>query len=242
MNDRIEDYFNEKLPPPERVQFEQDLRTNPQMAEEVAFYLKTKEVLRDQVLAERHAEWQKLPRRTAKTPVRRLTPWHYPAAAMIVLAMGLAWLWLSGTQELSRPQLAQAYVEQHLGTLPVQMGGETDSLQMAVGHYNEGKYPAALTIGEVLLERNANNAEALEVAGLAALRQQNYDQAIGYFHRLAAQADLYANPGKFYEAIAHLQRNRPLDKKKAEELLKEVVLNNLEGKSQAEEWLTAWEE
>ena len=48
MNDHIEDYFNQDLPPPEKAKFEEDLRQNPQLQEEVAFYLKTKQVLREQ--------------------------------------------------------------------------------------------------------------------------------------------------------------------------------------------------
>ncbi len=239
MNDRIEDYFNQNLPPPERAQFEEDLRQNPQLQEEVAFFLKTKQVLRNQTLAERHAEWQQSAA-PAQVPVRRISIWQYAAAAIVILAMGWAWLWLSGTKELAGPQLAQAYMEQELDSLSVQMSGAADSLELAKDQYNQANYNTALAIGEDLLQRNPNNGEALKVAGLAALRQQNFDRAIEYFHRLAGQPDLFYNPGKFYEAIAYLYRNRPLDKKAAKELLKSVASSNQVGKAekeQAKQWL-----
>lgn len=245
MNDRIENYFNENLPPPERKQFEEDLRQNPQLQEEVAFYLKTKQILREQALAERHAEWQQLPDDEKAdyepaTPVRRLNLWQYASAAVLVLAMGLGWFWLSGTEELAEPLLAQTYVEQQLDSLSVQMSGAADSLELAKDRYNQDRYSEARAIGEELLQRNPDNGEALKVVGLAALRQQDYDRAIEHFHRLAGQPDLFYNPGKFFEAIAYLSRNRPSDKKAAKGLLEAVISGEQVGKAekdQASQWL-----
>ena len=119
------------------------------------------------------------------------------------------------------------------------MGGEADSLQSAIQLYNEENFVTAQTIGNDLLLRNPANAEALKLLGLVALRQQNYPQAIAHFHQLADRQDLYANPGKFYEALAYLQRNQPTDIETARQLLQAVVREDLEGKAQAEKWLEA---
>ena len=245
MNDRIEDYFNENLPPPEKARFEKDMSQNSQLREEVAFYLKTKQVLREQTLAKRHAEWQQLsddeenaPEPVA--PVHLLAWWQYAAAAVLVVAMGLGWLWLSGTKELTEPLLAQTYVEQQLDSLSVQMSGAADSLELAKDRYNQKRYSEALTIGEELLQRNPDNGEVLKVTGLTALRQQDYDRAIEHFHRLAGQPDLFYNPGKFYEAIAYLLRNRTSDKKEAKDLLEAVISGEQVGKAEkdkARQWL-----
>ncbi len=241
MNDRIEQYFNEELQPPEREQFELELLHNSQLAEELAFYLQTKQVIREQVLAERHAEWQKMDLKVPHSvaPVRQLQPWYYAVAAVVLLAM--AWIWLSLSDPNVR-ELSDAYIEENLTTLSVQMGGEADSLQSAIQYYNESQFAAAQTMGRELLQRNSNNAEALKLLGLIAIRQQNYPQAIAHFHQLGERRDLYTNPGKFYEALAYLQRNQPPDKEAARKLLQVVVTENLEGKPDAEKWLEAMDE
>ncbi len=251
MNDRIENYFNESLPPPERAQFEEDLRQNPQLQEEVAFYLKTKQVLREQTLAERHAEWQQMPdnQTTASEPaplMRRLSLWQYAAAAVLVLAMGIGWLWLSGTAGVTRDTLSQS-VDNYGGPEfeTVTMASEPDSLETAKSFYNENRLDDALAVSQSLLERNPDNAAALEVAGVAARRQQKYDLAIGYFQRLAAIPDLYINPGNFYEATVYLKRGEPSDLKKARPLLQKVEADataSPKQKTQAKEWLDALDE
>lgn len=237
MKERIEPYFNQQLPPPEREEFENELLHNPALADEVAFYLQSKQVIREQILAERHAEWQKMDSLPA-TQVLRLSPWYYAAAAVVLLAM--AWVWLS----VPRPnvqELAGTYVENNLTTLSVQMGGEADSLQSAIQNYNEGRFANAQTISQQLLDRNADNAEALKLLGILALRQQHYEEAMTYFNRLAERQDLYANPGKFYEALTYLQRGQASDLETARKLLQAVVSEDLEGRKEAEKWLVALE-
>lgn len=237
MNERIEPYFKQQLPPVEREQFEDELRHDPELADEVAFYLQTQQVIREGILAERHAEWRKMDTSPVAHPlgrVLRLSPWYYAAAAVLLLT--LTWVWLSVPRPNAQ-ELAGTYVENNLNTLSVQMGGEADSLQTALEQYNEGRLAEAQTIGEQLWQRNSDNAEALKLLGIIALRQQNYDQAMTYFHQLAERQDLYANPGKFYEALTYLQRGQPSDLKTARTLLQSVVAENLEGRQEAEKWL-----
>lgn len=239
MNERIEPYFKQQLPPVEREQFEDELRHDPELVDEVAFYLRARQVIREDTLAVRHAEWQKMdtsPVAQLLGRVLRLSPWYYAAAAVLLLT--LTWVWLS----IPRPnaqELAGTYVESNLNTLSVQMGGEADSLQTAIERYNAGRFADAQTISEQLWKRNSDNAEALKLLGITALRQQNYEQAMTYFHQLAERKDLYANPGKFYEALTYLQRGQASDLKTARTLLQSVVTENLEGRQEAEKWLEA---
>ena len=79
--------------------------------------------------------------------------------------------------------------------------------------------------------------EAKKYAGIVSLRLKDYDKAINYFSLLENYTNLYANPGKFFHAIALLKRNKPGDKEQAKALMEQVVQNNLDGKEDAQKLL-----
>lgn len=237
MEQRIEDYFERQLTDEEKNRFEEELRTNPELADSVAFYLlvkqNAKEDDREKILAERHSEWQKLSKNPGRTITRQLT--YFAAAAMILLACGLGWYFLnSGITD--REQLAEVYVKENFSTLSVHMDGKADSLQKAINEYNNGNFKNTSSIIQAVLKRDPDNAEVQKIAGIVSLKLKNYDNAITYFHQLGDQKNLYSNPGRFYEAIAHLQRGLPVDKKVADNLLNEVIDSNLEGREEAVKW------
>jgi tetratricopeptide (TPR) repeat protein len=238
MEERIEDYFKRQLSDPEKAQFEKDLKTDPELAESVAFYLLVKksarQEIRDQRLAERHAAWQQLPTSQPKLISRQL--FYYAAAAVLFLAMGLGWYFLNiGTQ--NQQALAGQYVSEHFSTLNVHMDGNADSLQQAIDQYNKGNYKEAGVRVDAVLRNDPQNAEAQKIAGIVSLQEGDYDKAINHFQQLGNQKQLFSNPGRFYEAIARLQRGSPLDKKLADSLLREVIDGNLEGKKEAVKWV-----
>ena len=238
MNERIENYFERKLSATEKVQFEADLKSDPELADAVAFYLAAKQAafqdVRTEKLVERHQEWNASKKSQKKFVM--LTTWYAVAAAVAFIAFGLSWYFLMPA-ERNMQQLASGYVMENFTTLNVQMGGGEDSIQAAINSYNNGQYATATKICEDILRRDPRNVEAKKIAGIVSLKLLEYDKAIAYFHQLGQQQNLYANPGKFYEAITLLQRGLPLDKKKAEDLLKEVIDGNLEGKEEAMKWM-----
>ncbi|MEY4524948.1 MAG: hypothetical protein RIR57_318, partial [Bacteroidota bacterium] len=125
-----------------------------------------------------------------------------------------------------------------LKNLPVKMDGNADSLQMGLRLFNEQKLNEAQKIFEAILQRKNNDSEATKYAGITALKLQQYDKAIQYFQALSQQTNLYSNPGKFYEALALMKQNK-VDRKKAKEILNEVIINNLEGNEEAKRIIEA---
>ena len=235
MDNRIEAYFGKTLTAGERAQFEREMSENGELADEVAFYLATRKAQvdgeRQELLEARHAEWQQL--LEEEVPKTR-SLWWAAAAVVAALAVGLAWyLNLSGP---SYERLAHAYVSTELQTVNVRMDGTADSLQLAARLFNDGSLEEARRVTEGLLANEQGNAEAKKLAGIVSLRLKDYDKAIEHFQQLGAREDLFSNPGKFYEALARLERNKSGDKEKAEGLLKEVVEKRLEGKEVVEEW------
>lgn len=230
----IENYLTGQLSADERTQFEATLRTDPAMADALAFYALAKHTAKVDAHAQRQAELDALRRQPAR--LQWAAPMQWVAAASVVLMLGLGWYFLRDT--IGSPdatQLAEAYFTKNFDQLPTTMGGgPTDSLKQGVDLYNNKKFAEAEAVFQGVLTGQPDNDRALKFAGLVALRQQKYDQAIDRFHRLSQRTDLFSNPGTFLEAIALLQRGRPIDKEQAKKLLEEVVSRNLEGKSEAE--------
>ncbi len=234
MLEKIDKYFNNELSLSERQDFEIQLVKDDNLKENVSFYLNTRTAAKQLADDNRRVEFEELRKRISQKPegAGKIKPmiWLSGLAASAVLVVGF-WLF-SRTPDLTTDAFADTYIQEHFQNLPVKMDGNSDSLQMGLRLFNQQKISEAQTVFESILKRKNNDSEAIKYAGITALRLKNYDKAIEYFKNLASQKDLFANPGKFYQAIT-LLRQSPMNKKEAEVLLKEVIDNDLEGKEEA---------
>lgn len=235
----IDDYFNRSNTAEQKQQFEQRIIHDVSFAEEVAFYISTHNVIKEQLQIQQKERFRELyeqqkiapPR---KQPVKQM--WRYAMAACAVVAvMVLSWILFRTSN--SPEQLADEYIQQNWKTLDITMSSEPDSLQSGLALFNAGKPAAALSQFEAIAEKDSANFSAKKYAGIAALRQSQYDKALFYFSALAKDTTLHSNPGKFYQAVTLFKRSGPGDIDVAKKLLQEVATNDLEGSKEAEQWL-----
>lgn len=237
--ERIENYYDHTLSKAERIAFEIELKSNPALVEEVAFWAQARAAAQEEARARRLEEFNELGKTLSQKPVLSPTyPWVVAASLVAVLIFGAYW-WLSRTpskNEVTLNECMTQYIKDNFIRIPGTMASEIgkDSIQVGVYLYKTGKYAEAQQLFETLLQHDSTNAEAEKLAGIVAFRLENYDQAIKHFHHYATRTNLVSNPGKFYEALALLKRNLPLDNKKAENLLKEVLAGKLEGWKEVE--------
>ena len=234
MLEKIDKYFNNELSLSERQDFDNQLIIDKELQENVAFYLNTRAAAKQLADEKRRTEFEelrkKLSQKSGDSGKIKSMIWLSGLAASIVMIVGF-W-WFSRTPDVSANVLADTYIQEHFQNLPVKMDANTDSLQMGLRLFNEQKLSEAQTVFENILKRKNNDSEAIKYAGITALRLKNYDKAVEYFKDLASQKELFANPGKFYQAIALLKQS-PKNQEKADTLLKEVIDRNLEGKQEA---------
>jgi tetratricopeptide (TPR) repeat protein len=237
--DYIDAYFSGELPAEETARFDQRIKEDSGFAETVAFYLASRHLVREEVLAEKKKKFRQLydgySADARLLDARRKRVFWMAAASAAVFAglvFGLFLLW----KPSSPSQLADKYIQEHFATLGVTLSSREDSLQDGLRLYNEGRLRDALTRFESMLRADSSNTQAIKYAGIVSLRLQNYDKAIGYFQLLSTHTGLYANPAKFYEAITLLKRNHPGDAATAKQLLQQVANDGLEGKQDAQEW------
>lgn len=234
MLEKIDKYFNNELSLSERHDFEVQLVKDSELKENVSFYLNTRTAAKQLTDDKRRREFEEFRKNLSQKSEGsgKVKPmiWLSGLAASTVLVIGFWWFFR--TPDLTMNALADTYIQKNFQNLPVKMDASADSLQMGLRLFNEQKLSEAQIVFENILKRKYSDSEATKYAGITALRLKNYNKAIQYFRLLASQKDLFANPGKFYQAITLLQQS-PMNKKEAEFLLKDVVDNGLEGKEEA---------
>jgi tetratricopeptide (TPR) repeat protein len=236
----IDEYF-QGIPDPDATRdFEKRVSEDPEFANDVAFYLASKQAIKQQLDDQKKTRFKEiyaLNTPGATRPKAKLIRILWPYIAVAAVVTGIIICWYLFIRPPSTQQLAQNYITEHLGKLGVSMSSSKDELQRGLSFYNEGKLKQALQIFEKMIILDSHNFTAEKYAGITSLRLQQYDKAIHYFKLLEDQPNLYANPGAFFQATTLLKRNLPGDKQKAIELLNHVVHNDLEGKETAELWL-----
>ena len=237
----IEAYCNNELSGEKQREFEQRITDDPLFADEVAFYMSTKQ-LAAWAMTEKRADLRRVFEEYKKEKplskprpalMRRILPWVAAAAVLAAIVWGISVF----RRPSSYKELADKYVKENLSVLSVTMSSKQDSLQTGLALYNEGKLQAAQKQFESLVTNDTTSFEAKKYAGIVALRLGEYDKAINHFVQLESYTHLYSNPGKFYHALTLMKRDQPGDKQQAKELLRTVVESGLDGKKEALAWL-----
>jgi len=233
----IEAYFMHKLDEGERKAFEERCVYDEAFANDVAFYIASRQAIRQELLHQKQQQWTAgntakvhCIKPAGKTLIQRWLP--YAAAACIILAVALFFLLKPATPQ----QLAVNYMNQTYSQLNRTMG-LPDTLQQAIEAYNTKDYKKALQLFEMLEMKNPGDADRKKYAGLCYLFTQDYDKALQQFDELAKMKGLFSNAGNFLKAAALLERDAKGDKEQAKLLLQQVVSENTEGAPQAKQWL-----
>ena len=235
----IEDYFNGSKTDDQKKDFEQRIVNDVSFSEDVAFYIATNAALKEKLRNEKKERFRESYDQTktismAARPAKRI--WRYAAAASVVALLGfLSWFLLNTHQ--SAQQLAEKYVEQNWTILDVKMNDGGEDLQKGAALFNDRKLEGALAVFEGILKKDSTNFDALKYAGITSLLLKQYEKALDYFSLLAAESEVHANPGRLYESVTLLKRNRGGDETAAKIRLKEIVEKDMEGKKEAEQWL-----
>lgn len=236
----IESYFQQTLSSEERAVFETRCETDENFAKEVAFYIATRQALREVLLEQKAQAWKEEVAEEEPAPVismnkkRSFGKWiMYAAAACVLLVVSM---FLFETQ--SSPQrLASGYIKKNYSNLSQEMSADTSNITKGMEAYNNGDYNKALTYFIVAKQKDTANSYLKKYTGLSYFQKKNYDQALKEFDTLANMQGLQSNPGDFLKAITLLERNDQGDKEQAKKLLQKVQNEDEDGSKEAREIL-----
>jgi tetratricopeptide (TPR) repeat protein len=231
----IEEYFKGDMPPEERQRFEEAVRRDPALANEVAFYISSGMAASEIAAEERRERFRILEagREPIEARVVSMKKLWWAAAAAVILLIAV----YLGTDDPSATTLANNYVDEHYAKIDASMGVSEDLTQKGIASYNKKDFTSALASFEQVLQQNPSANKALEYAGMSALQLKNYETALKHFRQLSSMNGLYENRGPFLQATTLLLRNETNDRENATILLKQVVSANLFGSSEARQWL-----
>jgi tetratricopeptide (TPR) repeat protein len=234
----IDGYFSGSLTADERLAFEKRCEQDESFAEEVAFYVASRDALKNELQLQKKEEFAELyrqlvPAQKQVSIIRKLGPYITAAAACLVLFFA----WMVFLKPSDPQKLASEYVEENFSTLGITMGAAKDSLQTGITAYNEKNYPQAEKIFRALAQNPEVAPDAIKYLGIVYLNTHRYDEAIVQFDTLSKYEALFANPALFYKAIVLMKRSAPGDREAAKDLLEEVVEKDLSGSKEAREWL-----
>lgn len=235
----IDSYFTETLSAEEKIAFEKRCEADESFAEQVAFYIASRDALKNELHQQKKKEFEELYKRLPIEQkqagvLRRITPYIAAAAACLVLFFG----WMAYFKPASPQQLASEYVSGNFSTLSIRMGADgKDSLSAGIYAYNEKNYQEAEKIFKGLSQNKELASDGIRYLGILYLATNRYDEAITQFDNLSKYGTLFANPALFYKAVVLMRRSAPGDREAARILLEEVVRKDLSGSKEARKWL-----
>jgi tetratricopeptide (TPR) repeat protein len=236
----IDDFFQGRLSPEEEKVFEERITADPAFAANVAFYISSKQTARNIVDEEKKKRYKEIYTATngnhKKEETGKLRPMYYAVRVALVAAIVTAIIFLVFRDKPTAQSLANSYINTNYKELSVTMGRETE-IERATNLYNQGKYSDALAGFENIMRKDSSSFQAVQYAGIAALRIPDYDKALQYFKNLEGFKAQFANPAVLLQAVTLLQRNQPGDEAQAQLLLQKVIDENLDGKPTAEKLL-----
>lgn len=208
----IEQYLANEMAPSERAAFRKELRSNPDLANELKLSQSIDAAIaKDDIIDLR----QKLVTAInanhvgkAEVPVIRMNArkiW-YAAASLLVLCAVAATLFLQTSRNVSNDALfSQYYTSENIVD---QTRGDQNILE-AVIKFQQKDFASASVLFKNILDKDNSNIAVWFYYGIANIETKNYDNSIKAFNTIIKQNDnLYIEHAEWYLGLCYLKNNQ----------------------------------
>lgn len=215
---RFENYLNNEMSEEERLDFESELRDNSQFKESFELYKETTAFVKQKFSPETMAFKKNLESISEgyfaegkkKAKVISIKPWHYAAAASVLLLLG-TWIF----NKDSMPEYSD--YSQHENAAFVERSTNDENLKNAQDFFNQKKYAEAVASFEEI--RNADNPEYQYFYAIALIETNHFKKAETILESIRQGNSVYKNKATWYMALSELKQ---LDYKQCKELLRQI--------------------
>lgn len=208
----IEQFLANEMAPAERAAFKNELRLNPDLAEELKLSqsidsaVSREDVidLRQKLIAAINAS------REVKTdiPVVRLNSrrWWYAAASLLALCAVAATLYMQTNRQISNDSLfTQYYNSENI----VDLTRGDENIVEAVIKFQQKDYQTASELFRGILAKDNSNIAVWFYYGISNIETKSYDNAIKAFNTIIKHNDnLYVEHAEWYLGLCYLKNNQ----------------------------------
>ena len=209
--DLLEPYLQGKLDETERSAFEQRLKTDAELQQQLALYQKIREANQDKDLSAFEKKLQaaqtahfKRPDRSLKSIRRRILIW-VPAAVLV-----LSFVYFFGKKYLDAgpgdpAEIYAQYAQHDFSFQEMSNGNELAEMENLL---NAGQFAEVLPKLDEFLKNQPDRADVQLAKGIALMETGKAAQAIEIFTELGAQYSLYLAESQWYTALAYLKQGQ----------------------------------
>ncbi|TPD65336.1 tetratricopeptide repeat protein [Flavobacterium microcysteis] len=203
---RFESYLNNEMLEQERLDFELELRDNSELKESFELYKETTAFVKQKFSPET-TEFKKnlesisdgyFVEGKKKTKVFSIRPWHYAAAASVLVLLG-TWIFSNN----SMPEYSD--YSQHENASFVERGASNEELKNAQDFFNKKEYAKAVTAFEKM--GNLDNPEYQYFYAIALIETSQYKKAETLLNGIRQGTSVYKDKATWYLALSKLKQH-----------------------------------
>jgi tetratricopeptide (TPR) repeat protein len=208
----IEQYLANEMAPSERTAFKKELKSNPDLAEELKLSQSIDSaLLRDDIIDLRQKLITAI---NAGRVVKEEVPvvhmyarkWWYAAASLVALVAVAATLYLQAPRSISNDSLFnQYYNSENI----VDQTRSNQNIVEAVIKFQQKDFRTASALFKSILDIDNSNIAVWFYYGISNIETQNYDNSIKAFTTIIKQNDnLYIEHAEWYLGLCYLKNNQ----------------------------------
>ena len=246
----IDKYLSGELRGQELKAFEEMLKTNQQLREELKLERDLDQIILDEDtigfrkevigVREEMKQQENRPKRFQK-PFQLITgKWYLMAASVLILVGIFAYLYFLQNRQISNEKLFARYYSKYPSEIAERSGDDVSNepFVMGMNEYGKNNFEGAIRYLNLTINADSSNNIARLYIGISYMETNKYDIAILNFKRIISKpGNMFAGQAKWYLALTYLKTNNADYRKETKSLLRSIVQNKGYRAKEAQELL-----
>jgi hypothetical protein len=227
----IDKYIKGTLSGEDLKNFEKELLSDHQLAEEVKLQHEIDEALKEKDVMELHAQLngifenikEEITNKEAAPKAAEIKTkpkyifnmkWQYAAAAGLAALVGVSGIFYVTMRPAQNDRLYAQYFKPYDAPSIVRSGSAPteDNYQQAMNEYNSGNYKQAFDMLDKLSADDHKDMSVLFFKGISAMELNKLEDALALFEKIISnKSSLYTESAEWYQALCLLKKNNKTD-------------------------------